>query len=61
MTPEDFVQQSHLLQDRLGNNIQSLILLQETITQIAQDYQALVELVNTFAAEQLNRPSEDAS
>ncbi|MEO1402389.1 MAG: hypothetical protein AAFV72_14265 [Cyanobacteria bacterium J06635_1] len=57
MTPEDFLQRCRLLEDRLGNNLQSLVLMQELVAQINQDYQALVELIDVFATQQMHPPN----
>ncbi|MEM8805649.1 MAG: hypothetical protein AAGF01_06440 [Cyanobacteria bacterium P01_G01_bin.38] len=59
MTPEDFLQRCRLLEDRIGNNLQSLALMQELVTQINQDYQALVELIDAFATQQMQPPNEE--
>ncbi|MEM9905281.1 MAG: hypothetical protein AAF921_09695 [Cyanobacteria bacterium P01_D01_bin.44] len=56
--PKDFLQRCRLLEDRIGNNLQSLALMQELVTQINQDYQTLVKLIDVFATQQIQPPNE---
>ncbi|MEM9908373.1 MAG: hypothetical protein AAF921_25455 [Cyanobacteria bacterium P01_D01_bin.44] len=58
MTPENFLQRCRVLEDRLGNNLQSLALMQELVAQINQDYQILVELIDIFANQQIYPPND---